>query len=74
MLCGLEGKPGLTESRENQTDIYRDPRLYSMNYLKPISDLAQEFTWSPKGVMGAPSLLPLDEQMVGNTQHRTVPI
>lgn len=32
VLCGLEGKPGITESRENQTDIYRDPRLYSMNY------------------------------------------
>lgn len=54
MLCGLEGKPGITESRENQTDIYRDPRLYSMNYLKPISDLAQEFTWSPEGSNGSP--------------------
>lgn len=44
VLCGLVGKPGIIGSKENQTDIYKSPRLYSMNYLKSISDPAQEFT------------------------------
>lgn len=44
MFYGLVGKPGIIESKENQTDIYKNPRLYSMNYLKSISDLAQEVT------------------------------
>lgn len=54
MLYGLVGKPGIIKSKENQTDIYKNPRLYSMNYLKSISDLAQELTRSPEGSNGSP--------------------
>lgn len=44
MLYGRGGTAGIIESKEDQTDIYKNPRLYSMNYLKSISDLAQEVT------------------------------
>lgn len=54
VFYGLVGKLGIIESKENQTDIYKNPRLYSMNYLKSISDLAQEVTWSPEGSNGSP--------------------
>lgn len=55
-LCALWAgrKAGIIESKENQTDIYKNPRLYSMNYLKSISDLAQEVTCSPEQSNGSP--------------------
>lgn len=44
-----------------------------MNYLKSISDLAQEVTWSPEGSNGSPitsAIQNSNEQR--NTPHRTI--